>query len=338
MARGYNAGESRGGSQASESNVGSIFENAIGSYFGKGSKYGAGETATATSNRPSWMPKADELSSSLNPDLGKTFAANEDASDIMRSIPKDIGQQLDRVYEILYKKAEAQGNQNENGVNTKANAELENKLPEVFEALKEITYRKAFARSSSIKSEIAENSKDDQFKDMYETAMKAATKAFNTADEVAKSVLKRGDDTYGESREFRGLARDGFKSMTVVEGSNESKEQTFSLKVGEPGLSGRVLAVNAGILAARSAAEKVITDLSKQYAKVNMKVPQATADDVRRLVMQKMVSDKHAFLAVKGYIPKTSIYIGPGANGANPVATINPTRGTFRSAPLGAQV
>jgi hypothetical protein len=294
------------------------------------------------------MPKADEFDSAvmratnpLNAEKDSRINAAEDSNQIIQSVPEDLRRQVSEIYQEIDRKFPV--SLSENGKNAKALAEIENKSPEVIEALKEITYRKAFARSAYLKDEIARLSKDDQFKDVYETAMKAASKAFNTADEVAKSVLKRGDDTYGDTREYRGLALpdgDVYESGNTVATleSPNSKEQTFTLAPGSPYLSGRVIAVNTGILAARNAAEKVIKDLSKQYEKVNMPLSRIKAEQIRRLITEKMVSDKHAFLAVKGYIPKTSIYIGPVSEDHSPVATIDPRYGNFRTAGSGKNI
>lgn len=350
MARGFNAGENRLNSigrnqsvattyaaerdsrpdaviQREAKRVSEAFDKALREFTtGKTDGFGARQTMEIA-----WMPKADELPSKARAGEfdSSEEAASYDARAIMKAMPQEERVAL---YEAVKKEGERMqknsGDINENGVSAKVAAALEKSNPAAYEALKNITGRIAMSRSSDIKKEIeAKSNENEQFKDLYEDAWKAARDAFASADSVAKMVLKKGDESYGETREFVGT-----KGV-----SGEAKEIVSSLRNGEPSVSGRVIAVNAGILMAKRAMEDAIGKTSKEYSKLEKKNPglmkgnitESVKDDVRRLVMEKMIADKGAFLSVRGYIPPTAIYIGPTSGNANPVQHIEPAKGRF---------
>lgn len=302
------------------------FERALDGGISKG--FGASEETRTVA----WMPKADELPSKARAgDYGSSEeAASADARAIMRQMPAEVRTAIqDAVTKERERMEKNTGGTNENGVSAKVLAALEKSNPDAYEALKNITTRIAVSRSADIKKEIEEKNKEanGHFQDLFEDSWKAAREAFNNADSVAKMVLKKGDESYGEAREFVGTK--GF--------GGDAKEVVGSLKNGEPSVNGRVLAVNSGILMAKRAVEDTIKKLSKEYEKVEKKNPglmkgtisEQTKDDVRRLVMEKMIADKSAFLSVRGYIPPTAIYVGPTNGNTNPVQHIEPARGKF---------
>lgn len=299
--------------------------------------FGAGEEARTVA----WMPKADELPSKVRAGSydSSEEAASADGRAIFASMPTDVRQSVqDAVTKERERMEKNAGEANENGVSAKVLAALEKSNPDAYEAMKNITTRIAVARSADIKKEIeAKTKSSDHFQDLFEDSWKAARDAFNSADSVAKMVLKKGDESYGESREFVGTK--GF--------GGDAKEVVGSLKNGEPSVNGRVLAVNSGILMAKRAVEDVIKKMTKEYDKLEKKNPglmkgpisEQTKDDVRRLVMEKMIADKSAFLSVRGYIPPTAIYVGPTNGNTNPVQHINPARGKFtRDIPGGGRI
>lgn len=357
MARGFSAGEgrfirgtldtTRTAAQAAEARargdnrtdaqvradaekVDKLFADAINKFFNlKTGGFGAGEEARTVA----WMPKADEMPSKVRPGNydSSEEAASADARAIMKAMPAEVKVALQ---EMTNKERERMqkniGEINENGVSAKLAAALEKSNPDAYEALKNIATRIAVSRQADIKKEIDERRRaSDTFDEAYENAWNAAREAFSNADEVAKMVLKKGDESYGETREFVG-----------TKGGRGDKEIVGTLKNGEPSISGRVLAVNGGILMARRAAEEALSKLAKVNDKHNKKselkvepVTDAIKDDVLRLVTEKIIADKGAFLSVRGYIPPTAIYIGPvhgtGFNSKNPVQHIQPVSGRF---------
>lgn len=296
------------------------FDSATLKYFSGGSGKGFGASEEAT--KVSWMPSKADLPSSKQKFETSTDAANADVKAILKAMPADLAAQFLQMREDERLRQEKNiGNQSVNGVNANMMKRIEAKYPDAFAAFKDIAARKAVAASADLKKEIEELRKDDKFDDFYGEAWKAATKAFSSADEVAKMVLKKGDETYGEAREY--VSADGTRMG--------EKESVAQLRPGEPSVSGRVIAVNSGILMARRAAEDAINSLAKTYAKVDKKNPgmmggvsDTFKNDVLRLVTEKMISDKGAFLQVRGYIAPTSQYVGPVRKDQNPVQHINP--------------
>lgn len=280
--------------------------------------FGAAEEAI----KASWMPAKADLPSSKGNYKTSLEAAEADTKAIINSMPPEIRTEFVKAREDERQRQEKNiGSQNVNGVNAAVMKRLESKYPEAFAALKDVAARQAVAKSADLKKEIeARRRANDTFDEAYENAWNAAREAFNSADEVAKMVLKKGDESYGDAREY--VSVNGLRTG--------EKEVVTQLRPGEPSISGRVLAVNSGILMARRAAEAALSKLEKVNEKHNKKselkvepVSDAIKNDVLRLVTEKMISDKGAFLQVRGYIPPTSTYVGPVNKDRNPVQHIN---------------
>lgn len=298
------------------------FDSATLKYFsgGSGKGFGASEEAKVIS----WMPAKADLPSSKGNYKTSADAAAADTKAIVSSMPPEIRTEFIKMREDERQRQDKNlGSQSVNGVNAAVMKRLESKYPEAFAALKDVAARQAVAKSADLKKEIdARRRADDTFDEAYENAWNAAREAFNNADSVAKMVLKKGDETYGEAREY----------VTVNGTGTGEKEVVTQLRPGEPSVSGRVIAVNSGILMARRAAEDALSKLEKVNAKHNKKsseglkvgeVTDSVKNEVLRLVTEKMISDKGAFLQVRGYIPPTATYVGPLNKDKNPVQHIN---------------
>lgn len=285
----------------------------------------------ASEEKPSWFPSKDKLPSSSGSFASSSEAAEADKNKIIESIPDSERSAVSQMITAEYDRQQKNiGNASSNGVNAIVMNRLKEKSPAVYAALKDIAAKKSIARSADLKKQIDETRKsDDKFDDLYSEAWKEANKAFDSADSVAKMALKRGDESYSDTREF--ISVNGTRTGT--------KESVSSLSPGEPSVSGRVNAVNIGILIARRAAEDVLNKLEKAYDKIEKKAPGSTGslpagaykNDVLNMITQKLIADKGAFLAVRGYIPPTARYVGPVNGNGNPVEHLSIISGRFPS-------